>query len=596
MPCYKTPLREMRFIYNELFDSQTIEQLPGFAEITPDLVFAMLDEAGKFCEERLLPINQSGDEEGCHFNEGQVATPAGFIQAYRDFCELGFSGLTAPVEYSGQGMPKTLGLMIDEIICSTNMSFSLYPGLTNGACNAIIAKGSAEIKQKYLPKMIDGSWTGAMSLTEPHCGSDLGLIRTKAIPNDDGSYTITGSKIFITAGDHDLSENIIHLVLARTPDAPKGVKGISMFLVPKFLVNAQSEVGDLNNVNCSAIEHKMGIKASATCVMNFDDAKGYLVGELNKGLAAMFIMMNIERLFVGIQGLGVAEASYQGAAAYAAERLQGRALTRAKNPDKPADPLLVHPDVRRMLLIQRAYNEGNRALVIWVARELDISQHHADAKRRQDAEEFIALMTPVVKAFITDIASEVTNLGVQVLGGHGYIREQGMEQYVRDVRIAQIYEGTNGIQAWDLVGRKITAGDGRYLQQFLGPVQSFLEADRSNPALGKFIAALDTTIQQLQSATDYVSAQLKSSPDDSAAAATDYLRLFGLVALGYLWARMAKTASEQINGSEAMFYQAKLDTANFYFERLLPQCSVLHQNVLAGADTIMQFNDDAFLL
>ncbi len=596
MPCYKTPLREMRFIYNELFDSQTIEQLPGFAEITPDLVFAMLEEAGKFCEERLMPINQSGDEEGCRFNEGQVSTPAGFIQAYRDFCELGFSSLTAPVEYDGQGMPKTLGLMIEEIICSTNMSFSLYPGLTNGACNAIIAKGSAEIKQKYLPKMIDGSWTGAMSLTEPHCGSDLGLIRTKAIPNDDGSYTITGSKIFITAGDHDLSDNIIHLVLARTPDAPKGVKGISMFLVPKFLVNAQSEVGEPNNVNCSAIEHKMGIKASATCVMNFDDAKGYLVGELNKGLAAMFIMMNIERLFVGVQGLGVAEASYQGAAAYAAERLQGRAPTGAKNPEKSADPLLVHPDVRRMLLIQRAYNEGNRALIIWVARELDISRHHADASRRQDAEEFIALMTPVVKAFITDIASEITNLGVQILGGHGYIREQGMEQYVRDVRIAQIYEGTNGIQAWDLVGRKITAGDGRYLQQFFGPVQSFLETDRSNPALGNFIDALDTALQQLQSATDYVSAQLKSSPDDSAAAATDYLRLFGLVALGYLWARMAKTASAQINGSEAMFYQAKLDTANFYFERLLPQCSVLHQNILAGAGTIMQFNDDAFFL
>ncbi|MEJ2528491.1 MAG: acyl-CoA dehydrogenase C-terminal domain-containing protein [Gammaproteobacteria bacterium] len=596
MPCYKTPLREMRFIYTELFDSHTIEQLPGFAEITHDLVFAMLEEAGKFCEGRLLPINQSGDEEGCRFIEGQVSTPDGFVQAYKDFCELGFSSLTAPVEYDGQGMPKTLGLMIEEIICSTNMSFSLYPGLTNGACNAIIAKGSDEIKQKYLPKMIDGSWTGAMSLTEPHCGSDLALLRTKATPNDDGSYTITGSKIFITAGDHDLSENIIHLVLARTPDAPKGIKGISMFLVPKLLVGDNSEIGQHNNVNCGSIEHKMGLKASATCSMNFDGSKGYLVGELNRGMAAMFIMMNIERLAVGIQGLGVAEASYQAAAAYAAERLQGRALTGAKYPDKPADPLLVHPDVRRMLLIQRAYNEGNRALVIWVARELDISRHHADTRRRQDAEDFIALMTPVVKAFISDIASEVANLGVQILGGHGYIREQGMEQYVRDARIAQIYEGTNGIQALDLVSRKISANDGRYLQQFYGPIQSFLESNASNHALGSYIGPLGDAFQQLQSATSYVSAQLKSKPDDSAAAATDYLRLFGLVALGYLWARMAKTANAQINGSDSMFYQAKIDTANFYFERLLPQCGALHQNIMAGSDTIMQFDDDAFLL
>lgn len=586
----------MRFIYSELFDSQTIEQLTGFAEITPDLVYAMLEEAGKFCEERLLPINQSGDEEGCRFNQGQVSTPDGFAQAYKDFCELGFSSLTAPVEYDGQGLPKTMGLMIEEIICSCNMSFSLYPGLTNGACNAIIAKGSDKIKQQYLPKMINGSWAGAMSLTEPHCGSDLGLIRTKAIPNEDDSYTITGSKIFITAGDHDLSENIIHLVLARTPDAPKGIKGISMFLVPKFLMDENSKIGKPNNVNCGSIEHKMGLKASSTCSMNFDGSEGYLVGELNKGMAAMFIMMNIERLAVGIQGLGVAEASYQGAATYAAERLQGRALTGAKHPDKPADPLLVHSDIRRMLLIQRAYNEGNRALIIWVARELDISRHHADAKRRQEAGDFIALMTPVVKAFITDIASEITNLGVQILGGHGYIREQGMEQYVRDARVAQIYEGTNGIQAWDLVGRKITAYDGRYLQQFFAPIQSFLETNRSNPALSNFIGALAAALQQLQSATDYISAQLKSKPDDSAAAATDYLRLFGLVALGYLWANMAKTASAQINGSEALFYQAKIDTANFYFERLLPQCSMLHQNIQAGADTIMQFNDDAFLL
>ncbi len=596
MPIYKTPLREMRFVYNELFDSKSIEQLPGFEEVTPDLVDAMLDEAGKFCEGRLLPINQSGDAEGCAFEEGYVSTPAGFVQAYREFCELGLCSLTGPVEYNGQGMPKTLGLMIEEIISSTNMSFSLYPGLTGGACNAILAKGSDELKQRYLPKMVEGTWTGAMSLTEPHCGSDLGMIRTKAVPNDDHSYTITGTKIFITAGDHDLSENIIHLVLARTPDAPKGIKGISMFLVPKFLVDEHSEVGEPNNVNCSAIEHKMGIKASATCVMNFDAAKGYLVGELNKGMAAMFIMMNVERLAVGIQGLGIAEASYQGAVNYAKERLQGRSLTGPKSPDKAADPLLVHPDVRRMLLTQRAYTEGCRALVVWVARELDLSRHHPDAQRRQDAEDFIALMTPVVKAFNSDIGSEMANLGVQVLGGHGYISEHGMEQYVRDARIAQIYEGTNGIQAMDLVGRKLTACDGRYLQQFFGPVEEYLKQNGSNPYLKSFIQPLGDAFGRLQSATNYVAGQLSSAPDDSAAAATDYLRMFGLVALGYLWARMAEVASAKVNGGESMFYQAKIDTAHFYFERLLPQCEALHQIILSGSSTIMKFNDDAFEL
>ncbi len=594
MPVYKTPLRELRFIYNELFDPKSIEQLDGFEEVTPDLVDAMLEEAGKFCEERLHSINQSGDEEGCAIDQGNVSTPAGFIQAYKDFCELGLGSLTAPVEYNGQGMPKTLGLMIEEIIASSNISFSLYPGLTNGACNAILAKGSDELKQRYLPKMVEGVWAGAMSLTEPHCGTDLGLIRTKAIPNDDDSYTITGTKIFITAGDHDLSENIIHLVLARTPDAPKGIKGISMFLVPKFLVNEQSEPGESNNVNCSAIEHKMGIKASATCVMNFDGAKGYLVGELNKGMAAMFIMMNIERLAVGIQGLGIAEASYQGAVSYAMERLQGRSLTGAKYPDKAADPLLVHPDIRRMLLTQRAYAEGCRALVAWVGRELDISHHHPDAQRRQDAEDCIALMTPVVKAFNSDIGSEMANLGVQVLGGHGYIREHGMEQYVRDARIAQIYEGTNGIQALDLVGRKITAFDGRYLQQFFGPVESYLQQNASNPYLKSFIQPLRDSFDMLKSATQYVAQQLTTSPDDSAAAATDYLRMFGLVALGYLWARMAEVASAKVNGGESLFYQAKIDTAHFYFERLLPQCSALHQTISVGSNIIMKFNDDAF--
>lgn len=595
MPFYKAPLRDLRFVYNELFDASTIQQLAGFEEADPDTLDVILEEAAKFCEQRLLPLNRSGDEEGCSFADGRVSTPKGFPEAYREFCELGFNSLSAPTQYDGQGLPKTLALMMDEIICSSNMSFSLYPGLTSGACNAIIAKASDELKQRYLPKMIEGIWSGAMCLTEPHCGTDLGLLRTKAVANEDGSYAISGTKIFITAGDHDLSENIIHLVLARTPDAPAGIKGISMFLVPKLCVDENGEIGSPNGVSCGSIEHKMGIKASATCVMNFDAAQGYLVGELNKGMAAMFIMMNIERLAVGVQGLGVAEAAYQGAVSYAAERLQGRALTGARQPDKPADSLLVHADIRRMLLTQRAYTQGCRALIVWVARELDISNYHADAQRRQDADDFIALMTPVVKAFVTDIGSEAANLGVQVLGGHGYIREQGMEQYIRDARIAQIYEGTNGIQALDLVARKIPAFEGRYLKQFLAPIQSFLQQNKSNPELSIFLTPLEKALQTLESATRYVAGQLTTAPDDSAAAATDYLKLFGLVALAYLWARMAQVASAKLDGNEALFYQAKIDTAHFYFERLLPQCDSLYSSIIAGSQTIMRFNDEAFL-
>lgn len=596
MPFYKAPLRDMRFVYNELFDAGAITQLPSFEEATPDVVEAILEEAAKFCEGRLMPLNQSGDEEGCFYNEGNVTTPNGFPQAYKDFCEMGLSSLTAPTEYEGQGLPKTLGLMIEEIICSTNLSFSLYPGLTNGACNAILAKASDELKQTYLPKMVEGTWTGAMSLTEPHCGTDLGLIRTKAEPQDDGSYAIHGTKMFITAGDHDLSENIIHLVLARTPDAPVGIKGISMFLVPKFLVDENAEVTTANKVSCGSIEHKMGIKASATCVMNFDGAEGYLVGEINKGMAAMFIMMNVERLAVGVQGLGVAEAAYQGAANYAIERLQGRSLTGAKQADKSADSLLVHPDVRRMLLIQRSYSEGCRALVTWVTRELDISHHHKDTQRRKNADDFIALMTPIVKAFVTDIGSESANLGVQVFGGHGYIREHGMEQFVRDARIAQIYEGTNGIQALDLVGRKVPAFEGRYLEQFYKPVKAFLEANKSSPDLSNYVKALTESLQTLESATKYIDAQLKITPDDSAAAATDYLKLFGLVSLAYLWAKSADVAYANLDGSDVTFYQAKIDTANFYYERLLPQCDALYSNIKSGSDTMMKFNDDAFLI
>jgi len=593
MASYKTPLRDMRFVYNELFDPKAIQALPGCEEVTPDLVDAILEEAGKFCEERLFPLNRSGDEEGCHFDNGKVTTPAGLKEAYQDFYEMGWGALAADPEYGGQGLPESLSMMVEEIMCSTNFAFGLYPGLTHGAYNALVARASDELKRAYLPNMVAGKWSGSMCLTEPQCGTDLGLIRTKAEPQDDGSYHITGTKMFITAGEHDLTENIIHLVLARTPDAPKGIKGISLFLVPKIRVNAAGELGQPNGVSCGSIEHKMGINASSTCVMNFDDAQGFLVGKLNKGMEAMFIMMNTERLAVGIQGLGIGEASYQGAVAYARERLQGRSLKGPKSPDKPADSLLVHPDVRRMLLIQRAYTEGNRALAGWVATEMDHAHRNPDPRRRQEAEDFVALMTPIVKAFMTDTGSEVANLGVQVLGGHGYIREHGMEQYIRDARIAQIYEGTNGIQAMDLVGRKMPAHMGRYLRRFFHPVRDYLEAKEHDFTLHAFLLPLAKAFGRLQKATAFLAQKGMANPEEAGAAAAEYLRLFGLVALGYLWMRMAEIGMQK-RDQDPLFYQAKVDTARFYFERILPQSSALFANIMAGSKCMMKFNDEAF--
>ncbi|WP_428607852.1 acyl-CoA dehydrogenase C-terminal domain-containing protein [Sedimenticola sp.] len=593
MASYKTPLRDMHFVYNELFDAEAIQALPGCEEVTPDLVDAILEEAGRFCEERLFPLNRSGDEEGCHFDNGEVTTPAGLKEAYHDFNEMGWGALAADPEYGGQGLPNAISMLVEEIMCSTNFAFGLYPGLTHGAYNALAARASDELKEKFLPNMVTGRWSGSMCLTEPQCGTDLGLVRTKAEAQEDGSYRITGTKMFITAGEHDLTENIIHLVLARTPDAPKGIKGISLFLVPKVRVNSDGSLGERNGVSCGSIEHKMGINASATCVMNFDEAEGFLVGRLNKGMEAMFIMMNTERLAVGIQGLGIGEASYQGAVAYARERLQGRALTGVKSPDKMADSLLVHPDVRRMLLTQRAYVEGNRALAVWVASELDHAKRNPDRKRRQQAEDFVALMTPIVKAFMTDTGSEVANLGMQVLGGHGYIREHGMEQYVRDARIAQIYEGTNGIQAMDLVGRKLPAHMGRYLRRFFHPVRDYLESKEHDFSQHRFLMPLAKAFGRLQKATAFIAQKGMGNPDEAGAAAADYLRLFAVVTLGYLWMRMADVAKQQLD-QDPLFYQAKLDTARFYFERILPQSGALFANIMAGSKGMMQFNDEAF--
>ena len=593
MASYKAPLRDMRFVLHELLGGidPAIEEHKDF---THDLVDPVLDEAAKLCEEILHPINRSGDEEGCSIENGVVRTPKGFKEAYDTFREGGWVGIACDPAFGGQGMLKVVNGFVEEMICGANLSFSLYPGLTHGAYVAIHAHGSDELKAKYLPNMVEGSWSGTMCLTEPHCGTDLGLLRTKAEPQADGTYRISGTKIFISAGEHDLTRNIIHLVLARLPDAPKGVKGISLFLVPKFLVNDDGSLGNRNGVACGALEHKMGIKASATCVMNFDGAEGYLVGEPHRGLQAMFSMMNTERVAVGVQGLGVAEASYQGAVAYARDRLQGRALTGPKHPQKAADPLIVHPDIRRMLLTQRAYVEGCRALAAWVSQAIDTEHHHPDKARRHEAADFVALLTPVVKALLTDLASECANLGMQVYGGHGYIREWGMEQYVRDARITQIYEGTNGVQALDLVGRKMPAHAGRYLRAFFHPVDDFITINAQNPEMAEFVEPLAKAFGRLQQATLAVAQKGLANPDEAGAAATEYLRLFGLTALAYLWARMATVAQSRLESDEDGFYKAKVATARFYMQRLLPQTGALLSSIMAGSKSMMAFEEAAF--
>ncbi|MFQ6023287.1 MAG: acyl-CoA dehydrogenase C-terminal domain-containing protein [Acidiferrobacterales bacterium] len=594
MASYHAPLRDMRFVYYELLEPAQLHALPGYEEATPDLVDVVLDEAAKLCENVLLPLNRSGDEEGCHFEDGSVRTPRGFKEAYRIYAEGGWTSLIADPAYGGQGLPRTLNTMVQEMIASSNLSFGIYPGLSYGTYHAISRHGNEQLKSTYLPKLVDGSWSGTMCLTEPHCGTDLGLLRTKAVPQEDGTYKITGSKIFISAGDHDLTENIIHLVLARTPDAPKGIKGISLFVVPKFLVNGTRAAGKRNTVTCGAIEHKMGIKGSSTCVLNFDAATGYLLGNLNKGMRAMFTMMNAARLEVGVQGLGLAEAAYQGAVGYARERLQGRSLNGAKQADKPADPIVVHPDVRRMLLTIRAYTEGGRAFAGWIASSLDVMAKHPDAEKRQEAEDLVVLLTPVAKGFLTDMGFEMTNLGLQVFGGHGYIREHGMEQYVRDARITQLYEGTNGIQALDLVGRKLPAHTGRYLRRFFHPIQAFIDDYQDEQALREFVLPLAKAFGRLQRATAWIAQRGLRDPEEAAAAATDYLHLFALVGVGYMWARMAKLASAKCEHDDTGFYEAKIKTARFFMQRLLPQTSALFAAIMAGGRSVVDFDNEAF--
>ncbi len=589
MADYQAPLRDMRFVLNEVFDAPSLwASLPKIAEnVDPDTADAILEEAGKITSGVLAPLNREADEQGCKWNEGEVSTPEGFKEAYQTIVEGGWNGLGGNPDFGGMGMPKTLVAQFEEMMQGANMAFGLAPMLTAGACLALDAHGSQELKEKYLPNMYSGVWSGAMDLTEPHAGTDLGIIRTKAEPNDDGSFNITGTKIFITWGEHDMAENIIHLVLAKLPDAPKGPKGISLFLVPKFMVNDDGSLGERNQFSCGSIEKKMGIKGSATCVMNFDGAKGWLVGEENKGLAAMFTMMNYERLGVGIQGIGAAEASLQSAREYANERIQSRAPTGAQQPEKAADPILVHPDVRRMLMTMKSYVEGGRAFSTYVAQWLDISKYSDNDEQRKHAEGMVALLTPVAKAFLTDRGLDTTIIGQQVFGGHGFIREWGQEQLVRDCRITQIYEGTNGIQAMDLMGRKVVGSQGKLYELFAQDVAAFIEANSSDEALRPYLEPLAASLERLSDVTEHVVNQAANNPEAIGAAAVDYLDMFGYTALAYMWAKVVKAAAPKAEGDTSGFYTGKVKTARFYFDRLLPKTVSLAEGIRSGSEAMM---------
>jgi alkylation response protein AidB-like acyl-CoA dehydrogenase len=584
MSDYKAPLRDMRFVLNEVFEvSRLWAQLPGLAEVVDEeTAAAILEEAGKISAGMIAPLRRSGDEQGCSWDNGEVKTPQGYRVAYQAFAEGGWVGVGGDPQFGGMGMPKAISAQVEEMVTSANLSFGTYPMLTAGACLSLSAHASQALKEKYLPNMYAGVWSGSMCLTEAHAGTDLGLIRTKAEPQADGSYTISGSKIFISGGEHDLTENIIHLVLARLPDAPAGPKGISLFLVPKVLVNADGSLGERNSLSCGSIEHKMGIKASATCVMNFDQATGWIIDAPGTGLAAMFTMMNYERLGVGIQGLAQGERSYQSAVEYARDRLQSRAPTGAQHRDKPADPIIVHPDVRRMLLTMKALNEGGRAFSSYVALQLDTAKYSEDAPTRQRAQALVSLLTPLAKAFLTDMGLEVTLHGQMIFGGHGYIREWGQEQLVRDVRITQIYEGTNGIQALDLAGRKIVGSDGSLYRLFAAEIRQFIA--NASADLNEFIKPLSAAVDSLDELTAWLLDRAQNNPNEVGAASVEYLQAFGYTAYAYMWARMAKAALGK--QTEDDFYASKLGTARFYFSRLLPRIHSLSASVKAGSESL----------
>jgi len=597
MPIYNAPVKDMTFVLNEMLDLSKYTSLPGYEDATPDMISAILEEGAKVCENELAPLNLSGDTEGCvRHSDGSVTTPKGFKEAYKTFTEAGWSGLTQDPKYGGQGLPHVLGFCMQEMMSSANMAFTMYPGLSAGAMASIALDASDELKQQYLPKMITGEWTGTMNLTEPHCGTDLGLLRTKAEPKDDGSFAVTGTKIFISAGEHDMAENIIHLVLARLPDAPKGVKGISLFIVPKYLVNEDGSLGAHNQMICGSIEEKMGIHANSTCTLNYDGATGYLVGTEHKGLRAMFTMMNHARTGVGVQGYAQSEVSYQNAAAYANDRIQGRALTGAKDPDKAADTLMVHPDIRRMLMNSKSFNEAARAASLWCALLIDLSEDAETEEERQWADDIVGLLTPVMKGVFTDRGYEYATSNQQVFGGHGYISEHGMGQYVRDARICQIYEGANGIQALDLVGRKLPANGGRGIQALFKLIGKFISGNKDNEKMADFTGPLSKALADLQASTMWLMQNGMANPDNAGAGSTPYMHMMGHVLLGFQWAQMAKISLDQLDAgtSDPTFYENKLITGRYYMKRRLPETAAQRAELEAGADEVMALDAASF--
>ena len=592
---YKAPVRDLTFILSEVLEIDRYTNQPGFQDVSAELAQQILEEAGKFADEVIAPINNPGDKEGCHWADGGVVTtPKGWKEAYHKMVEAGWPSLMMDPAYGGQGMPSVIGSAVGQFTAGASAAFSMYPGLTAGAWAGIHANASEELKQKYLPKMSTGEWTGTMNLTEPQCGTDLGMVRTKAVPNGDGSYSITGQKIWISAGEHDFADNIIHTVLARVEGAVPGIKGLSLFVVPKFLVNEDGSLGERNTLECAGLEHKMGIHGNATAVMQYDGAKGWLIGEEGRGMNNMFVVMNEARLGTGLQGLAIGTAAYQAAVEFAKDRLQGRSLTGPKNPDGPADPIIVHPDVRRMLLEARAFVEGGQAFILWTALQADLEKSEDEAVATK-AKDYMGLLTPVLKAYLTDKGFHAASLAMQVHGGSGYTEHFPASQYLRDARITMIYEGTNGIQALDLVGRKLPAAGGRAIMSWFGDIDAFVSENNGNEAVKPFIDGLADAKKKLQDGTMWLMQNGMANPDNAGAASTDYLNIFGLTALAYVWAQMAIAAQKQIDaGSTDPFYATKLQTGRYFVERILPDAAAHLVKLKTGADVLMAMPADAF--